>query len=108
MTVYRYATTSMAALMLGGLALAQAKELFTGHVVSTEESGSVLIVQLDEQNSCGSYMYAASTPELIAVTEAAISEAANYEGGVVTLKTQGCSGGSAVVIGAAGGPDLAF
>lgn len=106
MTAYRYMIVFAATVFLGGMALAQAKELFTGQVISTDGSDALLIVQLDEQNSCGSNTYVASTSEMIAITEAAINEAAGFDGGVLTLKTQGCASGSAVIIGAAGGPDL--
>ena len=114
MSVYRYIVTAgavMAAaaagamLMNGSAALAQGKELFSGHVVSVDNSGSTLIVQLDAENSCGSFTYAASTQEIKDTVQAALDEAAQYNPGSVTLKVQGCASGAAVIIGAAGGPD---
>lgn len=106
MILYRLILAAVVGLILASGALAQARQLITGSVVSSEASGGIYVVELDEQNACGSYMYVASTQEMIDITQAAIAEMGQYEDGLLTLKVEGCAAGSAVIVGAAGGPNI--
>ena len=108
MTVYRYIGAGTIAALIGIAASAQDGETFSGHVVSTDNSGSALVVQLDVENNCGSFTYSANTQEFIDVTQGALDAASQHDPGILTLRVEGCAAGSAVIIGAAGGPDLGF
>ena len=85
-------------------AAAQSSDLITGDVVASYSSGGAYIIELNQQNSCGSSKYTSgANAEVKAIAEKAVEEAAAVEDGIVTIRVGGCSGDAAVIVGAAGG-----